>query len=202
MALKQTTGFFVVVTGPSGSGKTSVVRGVRARQPELRYSVSATSRPPRPGETDGKDYFFLGLEEFERRRDQGWFLEWARVYEHYYGTPKTWLQEQLAASNNVITELDVQGASAVKADLEESVTIFVVAPSRKALEERLRKRKTDDEGTIARRLGEATRELEAMNQFDYVVENSTLEEAVESVLTIIRAERCRVKRNLLEWGNA
>ena len=199
MVLKRTTGFFVVLTGLSGSGKTSVVRKVRARDPQLIYSVSATSRPPRPCEVDGEDYFFLSEEEFERRRDQGHFLEWAQVYESYYGTPKTWVLEQLADGKDVITELDVQGASAVKAALAESVTIFMVAPSRDTLEKRLRGRRTDDETTIARRLGEATRELATVGQFDYVVENGSLDEAADSVLTIIRAERSRVGRNRLEW---
>lgn len=187
-------GALFVVTAPSGAGKTTICDTVISRIDRLRYSISATTRPSRKGETDGKDYFFLSREEFEKGIDEDRFLEHAEVYGNYYGTPKEFIFEQLRAGCDIILDIDVQGALALKERKLPAVYLFIVPPSLEELKNRLVKRGTDSEEVIARRFAQARSEMGFISRYNYCIINDRLEEAVEDMLAVIRAERCRVAR--------
>ncbi len=187
-------GALFVVTAPSGAGKTTICDAVISRIGRLRYSISATTRPPRKGEKDGKDYFFLSREEFEKGIGEDRFLEHAEVYDNYYGTPKEFIFEQLRAGYDIILDIDVQGALALKKRKLPAVYLFIVPPSLEELKNRLVKRGTDNEEVIARRFAQARSEMGFISRYDYCIINDRLEEAVEDMLAVIRAERCRVER--------
>ncbi len=182
----------LVLAGPSGSGKGTIGERLRALHPELWWSVSATTRPPRPGERDGVDYTFIGRDEFERRVAAGDFVEWFAVHGQLKGTPKRPLAERLAAGQDCFCEIDVQGALAVRREFPEALLVFVRAPSRQEQERRIRRRGSDDEAQIARRLADAEAEertaLES-GAFDAVVVNDDLEQAVAEVAAILAARR-------------
>ncbi len=174
-----------MVAGPSGVGKGTVVQRVLQRVPDLRLSVSATTRPPRVGERDGVDYRFLNEEAFERLARAGGFLEQAEVFGHRYGTPRRWVEERLEAGEDVILEIDVQGAEQVRGTIPEAVLVFLDAPSSEELERRLRSRGTEDEVSLSRRLATAERERGQRERFDHVVVNDDLERASAQVAAII-----------------
>lgn len=153
--------------------------------PRLRLSVSATTRPPRPSERDGTDYFFLTDEDFDALARSGGLLEWAEVFGHRYGTPRPWVEETLDAGVDVVLEIDVQGAAQVREAMPEAVLVFLAPPSLEELERRLRSRGTEDEDMLARRLAEAGWELEQRGWFDHVVVNDDLEGASAQVAAII-----------------
>ncbi len=187
-------GLIVVISAPSGAGKTTVCRTLVERRPSLKYSVSVTTREPRRGENEGRDYIFISDEEFERRRGRGEFLEHASVHGHSYGTPRGFVVSESSAGRDVILDVDVQGAVAVKRVFPDTILILLVPPSRTELERRLRRRQTDTEAEVRRRLDLADRELGRYNDYDYVVVNRRVEGAVDEVEAIMCAERRRSVR--------
>ena len=187
--------FVVVISGPSGAGKSSFVKALLGRYPrDLVYSVSATTRSRRAHEAEGRDYFFLGREEFQRRVDAGEFVEHAEVHGELYGTLKSQTEAVLRSGPNVLLDIDVQGGRSVRRIYPDGVYIFVLPPSLADLEERLRARGTDSEERIKLRLENARREIEIAREYDYAVVNDDLEDATRKVLAIIEAETCRASR--------
>lgn len=188
----QPLGTLYIVTAPSGAGKTTLVHAVLEREPGLALSVSYTTRAPRPGEVDGRDYRFVSREEFLRLRDGGELLEWAEVHGNYYGTSRTWIETQLQQDRDVLLEIDWQGARQVRRMFPHAVSIFILPPSLEALEARLRGRGTDSEATIARRLAAAREEMRHVEEFDYVIINDRLERAIDELTAVVRAARLRL----------
>jgi guanylate kinase len=186
--------FLVVFSSPSGAGKTSICREVVRRDRNVAYSVSATTRPRRKGETHGRSYWFHTEKRFKDLVRRNGLLEHAVVYDHYYGTPRARVMEQFRQGRDVIADLDIQGMRLCKQTLPGTVAIFINAPSRTTLARRLRRRGTDSDKVIARREAELKAELAAIPEFDYLVVNDRLESAVERVHAIIRAERLRTHR--------
>jgi guanylate kinase len=177
-----------VIAAPSGAGKTSLVNALLAREPALRHSVSHTTRPMRPNEQHGREYYFISTEEFRALVAQDMFLEHAQVFDNYYGTSRQQLEDKLAAGCDVILEIDWQGARQVRAAIPDCITIFILPPSRAALETRLRNRRTDSEAVIARRLRDAVSDMGHSAEFDYIVVNDSFEQAVSELQAIVRGE--------------
>jgi len=188
-------GLLVVVSSPSGGGKTTIVNRIRERHDEYVYSVSVTTRPMRSGEVHGQHYTFVQPEEFRLRREHEEFAEWARVHDYEYGTPRRLVDEVLTARQVALFDLDVQGGLQIKGTYPQSVLVFIMPPTLRELENRLRGRQSDPEDAIRTRLNNARREITFWSQYDYVVMNDRLEEAVRRVEAIIVAERCRSSRN-------
>jgi guanylate kinase len=184
-------GRLIVVSGPSGSGKTTIVRRVVAR-PDMkaRLSVSATTRPPRPGEQDGREYFFHSREAFEAARDRGEFLEWAEVHGNLYGTPAAPVRASLAQGQCVVLEIDVQGGMQVVERYPATVLVFVTTPDFAVLEGRLRGRQTEDEATVARRLENARRELAMGERYHHRIINEDLDRAVDDLASLLHRLGC------------
>lgn len=189
-------GLLIVVSGPSGAGKGTICDALRERFPNIHYSISMTTRAPRPGEKDGVNYYFSTNEHFEALLKEDAFLEHASVYDHYYGTPKKYVYDMLAQGNHVMLEIDIQGAMQVKEKYPEGVFIYVAPPSRNVLEERLRGRRTDTEEVIEARLAKARRELEWIDQYAYLIVNDVLQTSVDQAAAILVAEECQVARNV------
>jgi guanylate kinase len=187
-------GIIFVISSPSGGGKTTICRKVLKGSSDLTYSISVTNRPPRSGEKEGKDYFFISDEEFARRIEKGEFAEWAEVHGHCYGTPRSFLEKSLSSGRDTILDIDVRGAFRIKKKYRESCLIFILPPSLKTLAARLKARGTDDKKEIEKRLARAKEELTFLKDYDYAVVNRNLSRAVEEVKSIITAERCRVGR--------
>ncbi|MFM7141811.1 MAG: guanylate kinase [Alphaproteobacteria bacterium] len=191
-------GVLFVVSAPSGAGKTTLVRSALERLPDLELSVSFTTRRPRVGEVDGRDYFFVEEGEFVRRLAAGEFVEWASVFDHSYATPRAPLDAAIAAGRDVLLAVDIQGARSIKtAYPRDAVGVFVVPPSLEELETRLRARGTDGEEQVRRRLDRARLELQALAEpgvYDYRVVNRLREPAAEELRSIVVAERCRNDR--------
>jgi guanylate kinase len=186
-------GTLYVISAPSGAGKTSLVRALlEFTDDDLVLSVSHTTRVPRPGETDGREYHFVGVETFRRMIDDGAFLEYARVFDNYYGTARQGIEAQLAQGRDVILEIDWQGARQVRRALPESVGIFILPPSREALRERLCARGQDDEAVIARRMQDAVNEMSHYGEYDYLVINEVFRTARDELAAIIRCRRLRL----------
>jgi guanylate kinase len=185
-------GRLFVISGPSGSGKSTLVRRLVSR-PELwvQLSVSATTRPPRPGERDGVDYFFLTRAEFEAARERGEFLEWAEVHGNLYGTPVSPVRKALATGVCELLEIDVQGGFQVRERVPSAVLVFIDVPSFSELEERLRARASDDEQQIERRLAGARWEIEQAGRYDHRVLNGEIEQAVDDLVAICIQHRCQ-----------
>jgi guanylate kinase len=186
-------GFPLILSAPSGTGKSTICRKLLQRDRSLRYSVSCTTRQPRSGEKNGKDYHFLSVEEFKRGIHRNEFLEWVQVYDHYYGTPRKFVEEKIAAGHVVLLAIEVQGANAVRKRLP-SVTVFVVPPSWSSLEERLNHRSQNSIDDVHKRLSNASAELHEARHYDYLVVNDELKQAVENVEAIITAEKLRTSR--------
>ena len=185
------TGQLFVLSGPSGVGKSSLREQALQMLPGLEYSISHTTRPPRHGEMDGKDYHFVSLETFLSRKEAGAFVEWARVHGTYYGTSREHLDGHLNKHRDVLLEIDVQGARQVKRYYPKACFIFVLPPDRETLEKRLLERGTEPGADIETRLENASRELLEASWYDYLVINDDLEKAVESLAAIILSARCR-----------
>jgi guanylate kinase len=179
-------GSLFVIAAPSGAGKTSLVKTVLARDPSLRVSISHTTRKQRPTEVPGRDYHFVGVDEFMRMRDQGEFLEYAQVFDNFYGTGRAQVEALRRAGHDVILEIDWQGARQVRAAQPDCTTIFILPPSRRELESRLRNRKTDSDEVIARRLRDSIADMSHYSEFDRVIVNADFEEAVAQLLEILR----------------
>ena len=178
-------GRLYVVAAPSGAGKTSLVKALMGREPRIQFSVSYTTRPPRPNEIPGRDYHFVTPERFEEMAANQEFLEHARVFDNCYGTGVRTVQEALANGEQLLLEIDWQGARQVRARLPEACTIFILPPSRRALEERLKARSTDSADVIQRRLRDAADDLGHWNEFDYVVINDRFEQALADLQSIV-----------------
>lgn len=177
-----------VLAAPSGAGKTTLVKALVARQPDLRFSVSYTTRRQRENEEEGKDYFFVDEDEFERLREAGELLESANVFDNFYGTSKAQVQAHLDADRNVILEIDWQGARQVRQAMPGCVTVFILPPSRSELELRLRGRQTDSEYVIRRRLRDALTDMAHWSEFDYCVINDDLDAAVADLESIFAGD--------------
>ena len=188
-------GLLVLVSGPSGTGKGTVCNLLREKHPELAYSISATTRQPRPGEVDGVNYYFYGKAKFEAMIEAGELLEWANVYGNYYGTPKQAVLDRLEAGEDILLEIDTQGALNVMEAMPEGLYVFLLPPSLEELEKRLRGRGTETEESIARRLGAAKEEIGRAVKYRYVVVNDTVEKAEETIANIIAAEHNRTDLN-------
>ena len=189
-------GLLLVISGPAGVGKGTINISLISRNSDIRMSVSATTRPPRPGEIDGVHYFFKTEEEFQDMINKGAFLEYMRVFNtNYYGTPKSFVEQELAEGRSVILEIDVQGAMRVKAAYPDAVLIFIAPPSMSELKSRLIHRGTESSEAIDRRFETAYQEMKYINQYDYVVVNDILDLAIARTEDIIVAERCKVSRN-------
>jgi len=189
-------GLLFVVSGPSGAGKDTLVDALRERMPRIRYSVSATTRAPRPGEIEGEHYFFVARPVFEERRAAGGFLEWREYNEQLYGTPRDFMESTLAQGYDVIMKPEVNGALAVKAAYPDAVLIFLVPDRFSNLRERLLARRTETNEEIARRLEIAHQEMKYIRQFDYIVinEQGKPEQATADLQAIVQAERFRIHR--------
>jgi len=198
---KRKRGLLVVISGPSGVGKSTVVRRIFKVYPELKMSISSTTRPPRPGEVHGQHYYFITQEEFDLRVKQNQFLEWAKVHGCYYGTPRKYIEEELSRGEVVVLEVDVQGASSIKRIVDErrlkasAVFIFLIPPSVDILAFRLKKRKTEDEEVVNYRLRAAIAELQVMEKYDYIVVNDRVESAADKIKAIIKVEKERTLLN-------
>ena len=179
-------GALFVIAAPSGAGKTSLVKAVRERDPSLRFSVSHTTRKQRPTEVPGRDYHFIDVDEFKRLQAAGEFLENAQVFDNFYGTGRTQVEAMRNAGHDVILEIDWQGAQQVRKAQPDCVTVFILPPSRRELEARLRNRKTDSEEVIARRLRDSIADMSHYAEFDRVIVNEDFETAVEQLLEIMR----------------
>jgi guanylate kinase len=192
-------GTLVVVSAPSGAGKTTLCHEVRSVVPGLYYSVSYTTRAPRPGEVDGTDFHFIDDATFIAMRGRDEFAEWATVHGHLYGTPARALEGALGRGLDVLLDIDTHGARQLRQRYPEAVSVFIMAPSMAELEERLRERKSDAAGDIERRLSRAREEIAAWRQYDYLIINRDVKEAVDQLATIIQAERCRSSRLTLKF---
>ncbi len=186
--------FLLVVSSPSGGGKSTIARKLVQGRDDVAFSVSATTRPMRPGETEGKDYYFLSDEEFDRRLESGGFLEWATYGGRRYGTLVNEVQRIFGEGSHALLDIEIEGARQVRRQFPDAVTVFLLPPSGAALAARLRGRDTESVEQVARRLARAQEELRAASEYDYVVVNDDLVVAVEQVAAIVEAESLRVPR--------
>ncbi len=189
-------GILIVLSGPSGTGKGTICRELLCSYPNLHYSISATTRPPREGETNGVNYWFISQEEFQAKIKADELLEWAEVYGNYYGTLRCYVNELLVSGKNVILEIDTQGAMQVKTKFPQGIFIFIVPPSLDELANRIYKRGTDTRESIRKRLNCASSELAYVHHYQYVVVNDEVPKAVHKIEAIIDAEKCTLSRNV------
>lgn len=187
-------GLLLVVSGPSGAGKGTVCGAYMEKHPECSLSVSATTRSPRPGETDGVNYYFLTEEDFRNKISNDGFLEHAVFCNNYYGTPKDAVMKMIDSGRDVILEIEVQGAMQVRAHYPEAVLIFVVPPSMDELEARLRGRGTETDEVISKRLARSKEEFKYIEKYNYILVNDTIDNAVRRLESITEAEKCRIER--------
>ena len=191
-------GLLTVISGASGTGKGTVCKKLLAELPEMFYSISATTRQPRTGETDGKEYFFISVEQFKSWLAEEKFLEYAEVYGNFYGTPAHKIEEKRNSGVDVLLEIDVQGALKVMEKCPDGIYIFLLPPSFEELCNRIKNRGTESPDVLQRRIESAKNEIALGKKYQYVVVNDTVDAAVEKVKAIITAERCKVSRNLDE----
>ena len=188
-------GLMLVLSSPSGAGKTSIARSLLTRDKEIYMSVSATTRPRRPGEAEGKDYYFVDEEKFKTDINKGLFLEYARVFDHYYGTPLELVQKLLSSGCDVLFDIDWQGTQQIKAKARDDlVSIFVLPPSTAELEKRLITRAQDSAEVVAGRMARAADEMSHYPEYDYIIVNHDLDQSIDAVHTILKAERLRRSR--------
>lgn len=192
-------GSLFVVSAPSGAGKTSLVRALLGEQSNLRLSVSCTTRAPRPGELDGIDYEFLDRDEFIRRRDAGEFLEWAQVHANLYATSRAWIEARIAAGEDVVLEIDWQGAMQVQRAFPQAVLVFIAPPSIEALRQRLESRGLDSPAVIEQRIQAARPELAEAGRFEYVIINQEFAGALRQLAAVVEASRCRFAQQRIRY---
>lgn len=188
-------GNLVVVSGPSAVGKGTICKELISKYPDIVYSVSATTRKPRAGEIHGKDYYFYSQDEFLKLIRENMLLEWAKVYDNYYGTPKKYVDGVLSQGKDCILEIDIQGALQIKQKMPEGVFVFIAPPSIEELERRITCRGTETPEEITKRMSQVERELSYADDYDYMVINDNVETAVSSLRAIVLAERFRIRRN-------
>lgn len=189
-------GLMLVLSSPSGAGKTTLSRKLLEAEKGIEMSVSVTTRPKRPGEVEGKDYFFISTEKFNAMRDQGELLEWALVFDNFYGTPKAAVEQALNQGRDVMFDIDWQGAeSLTKSEYaKDLVTVFILPPSGEALETRLKDRAQDTDDVVKRRMAGASNEIQHWKDYEYVVVNADVDQAVEELRSILAAERLKQRR--------
>ena len=193
-------GLLVVISGPSGVGKGTIRKALfELPDNNFCYSVSMTTRQPREGEVDGEDYYFVTRDEFERRIDDGQFLEYAEFVDQYYGTPSDYIEKKLDEGKEVIMEIEVQGALKVREKMPDAVFVFIVPPSRDVLFERLMNRGTEMTGDIKKRIEKAEREFHLAYKYDYIVVNDDVYNAADRIVAIIRAEHARTERSIHKY---
>ena len=185
------SGHLYIVAAPSGAGKTTLVKLLLESDPDICLSISVTTRPPRPGEQNGREYHFVDVPDFLARIDKGEFLEWAEVHGNYYGTSKHWIAAQMESGRDVLLEIDWQGAQQVRKTFPSAIGIFILPPSLGVLQDRLSGRGTDSAETIARRLAAARDEMRHVDEFNYVIINDDLQQALENLKSVISASRLR-----------
>jgi len=188
-------GILIVVSGPSGAGKGSLCNILLNSVENISMSISATTRPPRAQEVDGVDYFFMDEKEFKDKIKNNEFLEWAKIYNNYYATPKDFVNKQINNGKDVILEIDIQGAAQVKKNCPSGVFIFILPPNIEELRKRIIKRGSETQSSIDLRMKSAKEEIEESSSYDYVILNDDLEKAALKLKSIILAERCKVSRN-------
>lgn len=188
-------GHLIVIAAPSGTGKTTLVSALLKAMPELKLSISHTTRPIRPGEKDGIDYYFVNDNDFKKLLDERVFLEYAKVYDYFYGTSKVWVEAELNKGSDIILEIDWQGARQIKAMFsEQSVFIYLLPPSIETLKERLTKRAQDEQSVIDYRLAKAKEDISHYGDFDYLVVNNHLDQAVQELIAIIKSMKLSIKQ--------
>ncbi|OEH85747.1 guanylate kinase [Desulfuribacillus stibiiarsenatis] len=200
--MNREEGLLIVLSGPSGVGKGTVCKQIRCRQKlqHLKYSVSATTRAPREGEANGVDYFFKQKEEFEDMINNGELLEWAKYVDNYYGTPYSFVQDQLKAGYDVILEIEVQGALQVRKRVgKEGIFIFLVPPNVEELKRRILERASETDESMNRRLKAMEQEMKLIQHYDYCVVNDDIQLTCELVESIVNAEHCKVERNKIKY---
>ncbi len=197
--MKRKQGLLFVVSAPSGAGKTSLCRAVTDSVENLTHSVSYTTRKPRSGEIDGRDYFFVSQDRFQEMLHAGDFAEWAEVHSNLYGTSRRVLGDMASKGLDIILDIDTQGAKQIKAKFEAAVFIFILPPSLDILEERLRNRKSDHEDEIKKRMYRAREEIRDYGMYDYIIINRDFDRALTELRSIVVAERCRTRLADAEW---
>lgn len=191
------SGSLFLVVAPSGAGKSSLVNALLEQEPSIKLSISYTTRPPRPGEQNGREYFFTSPADFAARRDSAEFLEWAEVFGNYYGTSRIQIAEQMTKGIDVLMEIDWQGAQQVKKQFPHAVGIFILPPSIAALEERLKKRGQDEDHVITRRILAAGGEIAHAAEFEYVIINQDFTVALSELSAVVKATRCRFAQQMI-----
>ena len=191
--MKRGDGLLFVVSAPSGAGKTTLCRALSDSVENLTHSISYTTRKPRPGETDGRDYYFVTEERFRNMVRAGDFAEWAQVHSNLYGTSRRVLSEMRAEGTDVILDIDTQGAGQIKEKCQDAVFIFIMPPSLEILEERLRNRKSDNEDEIKKRMRRARDEIRDYTMYDYIIVNRDFDRALTELRSVVLAERCRTR---------
>ncbi|MCE9632672.1 MAG: guanylate kinase [Methylophilales bacterium] len=193
----KTSGHLFIVAAPSGAGKTTLVRALLKADPRIKLSISYTTRPPRPGEADGVDYHFVNEEQFLAMMKAGEFLESAKVHGGYYGTSQAWAENVMRQGDDLLLEIDWQGAAQVRKIFPNAVSIFILPPSEDALRERLNKRGQDSDEVIARRLANAHEEIQHVAEFDYVIINTVFDDALRDLQAVFLTQRLRVEKQLV-----
>jgi len=188
-----------VITAPSGTGKTTLLKALFRADPRLRFSISYTTRPPRPGEVPGRDYFFVSPEEFRRLQDEGALVEWVEQFGYAYGTSREWVLKTLAQGVDLVFDLDTRGARALKAEFSQGCFIFILPPSLEQLELRLKLRGDLPPGELKERLQQGVAELTEVDWYDYLVVNDDLSQALEELKAVVAAARCRTSHRWPEW---
>ncbi len=194
MIKEKKTGQVIVISSPSGAGKSSIVKALLERNNNLWLSVSTTTRAIRPGEKEGVNYNYVDKEDFLKKIDEGYFLEYTNYAGNYYGTPKKFIKEKIEHGTDVILEIEIEGAANIKKLIPEAIFIFILPPSLKVLLKRLKNRNTDSNEKIIERFHQTYKELNEVTKYNYVVVNDVLEDAINKVESIIKAEKCRVDR--------
>lgn len=195
------TGLIIIVSAPSGAGKTSICDALIKQDKNIVYSVSTTTRQPRTGEKNGKEYFFVDDKTFKSMVNKNMFAEWAEVHGHFYGTSKKTIEDTIKKGKDVLLDIDVQGALKIKKQYKDALMIFITAPTLKVLKERLIKRNKDSSAVIKTRLNNAKKELTYLPKYDYLILNDKLDKSIENVKSVINAERLSIKRNKKNWRN-